>query len=107
LWTVDRGAGTYAYELHGAAQVGVGREPYAILDRDPVAVDLDYQILANPGQVTTIVVRVEFDHILEVIDFSAAPLVNGVRTIGAGDAQLPRIRTEVERAFGVHASDQL
>ncbi len=106
LWTIERGAGAYAYELHGTAQVGAGREPYAILDPDPIAIDLDYQILAEAGTLTTIVTRVEFDDVLDVVDFGAAPVVGGVRTITAGDPQLAAIRDEVEQAFGVHAGDQ-
>lgn len=106
LWTIDRGAGTYAYELRGTAQTTSGREPYAILDRDPVAVDLDYQVMADAGVRTTIVTRVDFDDILDVVDFDAAPVIGGVRTITAGDPQLAAIRVEVRKAFGVHASDQ-
>ncbi|MBL8620981.1 MAG: hypothetical protein JNK64_06740 [Myxococcales bacterium] len=106
LWTIDRGAGAYAYELHGTAQTGTGREPYAILDADPIAIDLDYQIVAEAGAQTTIVTRVDFDDVLDVVDFDAAPLIGGVRTITAGDPQLAVIRVEVRKAFGVHPSDQ-
>lgn len=106
LWTIDRGAGAYAYELHGTAQTGAGREPYAIRDADPIAIDLDYQIVAQAGAQTTIVTRVDFDDLLDVADFDAAPLIGGVRTITTGDAQLAAIRVEVRKAFGVRASDQ-
>lgn len=106
LFTIDRGAGSYAYELHGTAQTVAGRQPYAILDDDPLAIDLDYQIMAEAGRLTTIVTRVEFDDVLDVVDFDAAPLIGGVRTITEGDPQLATIRAEVHRAFGVHPSDQ-
>ena len=106
LWTIDRGAGRYAWELHGTAQTSAGREPYAILDDDALPIDLDYQIMAEAGTLTTIVTRVEFDDVLDVIDFDAAPVIGGVRTITEGDLQLAAIRAEVVRAFGVHPSDQ-
>jgi hypothetical protein len=57
LWTIDRGAGRYAWELHGTAQTSAGREPYAILDDDALPIDLDYQIMAEAGTLTTIVTR--------------------------------------------------
>ncbi len=106
LFSIDRGSTPYAYELHGTAETLTGREPYAILDPDPIAVDLDYQIEAAAGIRTTIVTRIEFDDVLDVVDFDAAPLIGGVRTITAGDAQLATIRVEVRKAFGVHPSDQ-
>jgi hypothetical protein len=106
LFSIDRGSTPNAYELHGTAQTVTGREPYAILDPDPIAVDLDYQIEAAAGRRTTIVTRIEFDDVLDVVDFDAAPLIGGVRTISTGDPQLAVIRVEVRKAFGVHPSDQ-
>ena len=53
LFSIDRGSTPYAYELHGTAETLTGREPYAILDPDPIAVDLDYQIEAAAGRRTT------------------------------------------------------
>lgn len=106
LWSIERGAEASAWELRGTVQIGAAREPYVIRDTEPLAVDFDFQIVAEPGVQTTIVVRAELDHILDAADFDLAPVVDGVRTIGPGDAQLPRIRAEVVEAFAVHPSDQ-
>lgn len=106
LWTIDRGTGASAWELRGTADVDAAREPYVIRDTEPVAIDLDFQIMAEAGIQTTIVVRAEFDAILDEADFAAAPVIAGVRTIEPGDPQLPRIRARLVDVFGVHQSDQ-
>jgi len=106
LASVERGAAPYAFELRGTVMTMTGLEPYVIRDVDALAVDMDFQIVADPGTSTTIVVRVELDDVLDAADFAAAPVIDGARTIETGDAQMPSIRSHLAEAFGVHASDQ-
>ncbi|MBK9033060.1 MAG: hypothetical protein IPL61_17630 [Myxococcales bacterium] len=106
LWTIDRGADPSAWELRGTVQIGATTEPYVIRDTEPLAIDLDFEIMAEAGVQTTIVVRAELDHALDEADFAAAPVIAGVRTIEPGDAQLPGIRAKIVDAFGVHQGDQ-
>ncbi|MEZ4400685.1 MAG: hypothetical protein R3B06_11735 [Kofleriaceae bacterium] len=104
-WELDGGAGL-AYELTGTVEQDDVATPFAIRDAEALPVSLDLAVTAEPGVVTTIVIRVELDAIVDAVDFEAVPLVGGVRVLAAGDPQLPRVRTEVAKAFGFHDSDQ-
>ena len=107
LSDLDRGAAPFAFELTGTVATDDDeREPFAIRDTAPLAIDADFAIDAAPGVRTAIVVRVELDAVVEGLDFEAAPVVDGVRLIGPGDPQLTAVRDKLDDAIGVHGSDQ-
>lgn len=107
LCDLDRGAAPFAFELTGTVVTDDDqREPFAIRDTAPLAIDADFSIDAAPGVRTAIVVRVELDAVVEGLDFDAAPVIEGVRVIGPGDPQLTAVRDKLDDALGVHDSDQ-
>ncbi len=102
---LDRGTGTYAYELTGSADIRGVIEPFTVRDRDQLAVSFEYEIALPPGAAARIPVRIELDSVVRALDFEAAPVVGGRRVIETGDAQMPVVRTELAKAFGVHNND--
>lgn len=103
---LDRGGGTYAYELQGTIEIAGTPEPYIVRDRDTLAVSFDYEapITLPPGAGARIPVRLELRDVLRDLDFESAPVIGGRRVIETGDPQLATVRTELAAAFGVHSS---
>lgn len=104
-FTLDRGAGDWAYELTGTVVIGDVSVPYTLRDRDPLDVSITYAITLPPGAGARVPVRVELGDVVRALEFEDAPLIDGRRVIETGDAQAAILRTELAKAFGVHDSD--
>lgn len=100
---LDRGDGTYAYELTGTVDLGGDRVPYVVRDTEPLAVSFPYAITVPPGAGALVPVEIKLEDAIEDLDFGSAPIVDGRRTIEPGDPQLARVRSELAAAFDVHS----
>lgn len=104
-FTLDRGAGDWAYELTGTVVLDDVPVPYTLRDRDPLDVSMTYEITLPPGAGARIPVRIELGDVVRALEFEEAPVIDGRRVIETGDAQAAAMRTELAKAFGVHDSD--
>lgn len=100
---LDRGAGTYAYELSGTVEVNEVVEPFVVRDRERLPVSFAYGIALPPGGTARVPVRVDLDAVVRALDFENAPVSGGARVVEGDGPQGAALRTEVVKAFGVHS----
>jgi hypothetical protein len=91
----------YAYELVGTVRVGSTTRPFTIRDRNDLSLSIDFSIMLRAGAGARVPVRVELDKLVEAVDFTQVPVVDGRYLVEDG-AQLSAVRDRLRGAFGVH-----
>ncbi|HWU85699.1 MAG TPA: hypothetical protein VN253_00385 [Kofleriaceae bacterium] len=103
LFDLEGDDGSYGYELIGTARVNSTTRPFTIRDRGELSLSVEFSIMLPAGAAERIPVRVELDKLVEAVDFSQAPVVDG-RYLVEDATQLSAVRAKLREAFSVHSA---
>lgn len=88
------------YEIFGTAKIGGNIEPFHIVDREDLHIDITgYNVTLVPGRSAVIGIRLDLKGAVENIDMNMLPTEQGMRTLETGNSQMSEFRDKLEDAF--------
>ena len=97
---IDASSSAPVYEIFGTAKVGGNTEMFHIIDTESVEVDITgYMVTLAPGRTAIVGVRLDLRDAIDSIDMAMLPMMQGKRTMMAGNNQMSEFRDKLENAF--------
>lgn len=78
-----------------------GDYAFTIVEDSPVSVTLALDASLAPPAPLTVVVRIDFEHVLDAIDFAAIDDSGGTLEIASDDPQMATVRTKLVESFSI------
>lgn len=96
-----------SYELRGEVQVGSEDVEFRIQDDQPLTFNVDVDEMVSPGESAVVVLRINFKHAIDSLDFSMLEVDDNRLELEDGDPQMAVFRTKLVESFEVVKSANL
>ena len=90
-----------AYELRGEIELGGDDYEFRIEDSRPLTFNVAIDEMLSPGEQATIMLRINFTHALDSIDWSNVDTNDGRKELDDGDSQMSTFRAKLIESFEI------
>jgi hypothetical protein len=90
-----------AYELRGMVDVGGDDYEFRIEDSRPLTFNVAIDEMLSPGEQATIMLRINFTHALDSIDWQNVDTSDGRKELEDGDSQMSTFRAKLIESFEI------
>lgn len=94
-----------SFELRGHVQLGETNWEYRIEDISPLAITVPIEKTLTPPATATVLLRINFQHALDSVDFSMLGVDEGRLELENGDAQMAVFRAKLVESFEIASGD--